>query len=224
MFLTEEMMRQPWIALEYVVLDLEGTGAQHKQNEGIVDIAGIVVRSGEITEQQFRQRLNPEIEIPPFIAKIHGIRNKDVEKEPIFNDIRADLFHFLNGQILVAHNASVEWRVLHFKLPDYQPPAIFDTLRLSRALYPNACKHSLDDIIERFQIENELKRLLPDFSRRHTALFDACATALVFLRMLGEQKERVITLGDLASICALYPKHGKSKKQNEAPKQLTLFD
>ncbi len=162
MFLSEEIRQQSWMTIEYVVLDLEGTGAQHKEKEGIVDIAGVLVKSGEIGITKFQKRLNPEIEIPPFISKIHGIWNKDVETEPIFNEIKEELLKFLNGQILIAHNASVEWRVLNFKLPEYQPPVILDTLRLSRKLYPNLSQHNLDALIKNFQLEGvDLAKLSP---------------------------------------------------------------
>ncbi len=72
-------------------------------------------------------------------------------------------------------------------------------------------------------LEGKLRELLPNLSR-HTALFDAYATAIVFLRILSEQKEKIFTVNDLINLCALRLKKDKSKKEDTTPKQLTLFD
>ena len=139
MQLDQSSLKNKWNSFEYVALDLEGTGPQHKEKEGIVDIAGVLIRGGRVTSERYQQLLNPEISIPPYISRIHGIYDKDVVDKPGFSEIQDDLGAFLKDRILIAHNASVERRVLRFKMPSYVPLVILDTLKLSRQLY-SACR------------------------------------------------------------------------------------
>jgi DNA polymerase III epsilon subunit-like protein len=201
MHLTEQTINKRWDSFEYVVLDLEGTGAQHKEKEGIVDIAAIIVRDGQVSNESYQRLLNPGIQIPPFISAIHGIYDKDVVDKPLFEDISSDLEAFLDGHILVAHNASVERRVLRLKLPKYRPPAILDTLKLAKAVYKQSPKHGLDQVIELCRLDSLLAQLAR--YRRHTAYYDATATAHAFIRMIQESSPGIVTLEDLMSLCAL---------------------
>jgi DNA polymerase III epsilon subunit-like protein len=201
MYLTKQTIKKHWDSFEYVVLDLEGTGAQHKEMEGIVDIAAILVRNGQVTSEFYQRLLDPSIMIPPFISRIHGIYDKDVVGKPLFEDIRLELEGFLADHILVAHNACVERRVLKPKLPAYRPPAILDTLKLSKALFKQSPKHGLDQLINLCKLDSTLSQL--GHQKRHTAYYDAMATAHAFVYMVKEASSDVTTLEDLLNLCAL---------------------
>ncbi len=178
-----------WTELEYVVLDLEGTGAQHREREGIVDIAGILVKDGAVTQEHFSYLLNPEISIPPFISRIHGITDRDVQGKPPLAEVKNDILAFFDGRILVSHNAPVERRVLRFRLPEFEPKAILDTLKMSRAAYRDEKKHSLDEVIKRLNLEPLLS--CGANTKRHTAYYDTLATAHSFIvlvqRLIGKE-------------------------------------
>ena len=68
----------PWRNSNFIVLDLEGTGAQHKEREGIVEIAAIPIKNKQLTSNYYYKLINPKIDIPPMISRIHGLKNKDV--------------------------------------------------------------------------------------------------------------------------------------------------
>ena len=181
--LTSEYTKK-WTECDYVVLDLEGTGAQHRDKEGIVDIAGILVKDGVVTQEHFSYLLNPEISIPPFISRIHGITDRDVQGRPTLAEVKKDIFAFCDRRILVSHNAPIERRVLRFRLPEFEPLALLDTLKMSRSAYREEKKHGLDEVIKRLNLQSFLP--CGTGAKRHTAYYDAVATAHAFV-VLAEQ-------------------------------------
>jgi DNA polymerase III epsilon subunit family exonuclease len=201
----------PWGNSNFIVLDLEGTGAQHKEREGIVEIAAIQINNKQLTSNYFYKLLNPQIDIPPMISRIHGLKNKDLENEPIFDSVKIELFDFLNNKILLGHNVNVDYRVLKLKMPNYTPSLILDTKKISKHFWKNEPKHGLDDLIERFQIENLLTDL-PIKRNRHSAYYDAYATGIIFLKMLEEKFTEETTLKTVADLCSIYSEPDKSNQ------------
>lgn len=195
MNITTNEYGQPWSASQYLVLDLEGTGAQHRENEGIVHIAGVVVKDGVVTGEHFSHLLDPEISIPFFISRIHGITDKETQGMPKFKEVKDDILAFIEDRIVVSHNASVERRVLRFRLPEYEPSIMLDTLKMSRAAYPGEKGHSLDAVIKRLQLESLISSV---DSKKHSALYDAMATAHAFVSLATRLAGATGTLQQLA--------------------------
>lgn len=202
----------------YVVVDYEGTGSKAGVSEGVVEIAAVAVfQSNIVGKLEFR--LNPEIPIPPHISRIHGIYDEHVVGSPSLNEVRPNLAGFLNGMLLVAHNASVERRMLEHSFPDLRIAGLLDSLRLSRKLFPQEQRHGLDALITRFALEGRLAEVCPGLDR-HSALFDAQATALAFLHLLDEVGPEC-TVDQIVSMC------GIATSLTSAPipdPQRTLFD
>src|SRR5262245_41833303 len=48
MLIDQSTLNNHWNHFEYVSLDLEGTGPQHWEREGIVDIAGVLILDGRV--------------------------------------------------------------------------------------------------------------------------------------------------------------------------------
>jgi DNA polymerase III epsilon subunit-like protein len=205
-----EIFAQDWRSFEYAVVDIEGTGAQHREKEGIVDIAVVIVQSGSVSERQYHQLLDPGIKIPIFVSKIHGIYDKDVSGRPTFENIRPSLEQFLGQRFLVAHNASVERRVLHSKLPTYQPQLIFDTLKMARALYGSGYRHGLEELINRLGLRSALPTT-GGVAKHHGALYDASAAAHAFVHMAYENFPGGCPLEDLAEMCAIERNAGSNR-------------
>lgn len=192
----------PWWKSRFIVLDLEGTGAQHKEKEGIVEIAAIEIGNKEVTSNYYYKLLNPQINIPPMVSRIHGLKNKDLENEPIFENIKSELFEFINGKILVGHNVNIDFRLLKLKMPNYVPSLVLDTKKISKHFWNNAPKHGLDDLIERFEIQDLLIDI-PIKRNRHSAFFDAYATGIVFLKMLIEKFPENTSLKEVSELCSI---------------------
>lgn len=202
----------PWWQLPIIVLDLEGTGAQHKEKEGIVEIAAIEIMNGQISSNSFYSLVNPEIAIPAKISQIHGLQNGDLIAEPIFELIKKPLLNFIDHKILLGHYISVDYRVLRLKMNDYEPALILDTWKLAKFLFKDI-KVSLDNLITHFDIASNIKTS-DNFRGRHSAFYDASATALIFLEMM-KHFDRNTTLKTIIEICSI--------EKEDSSKQGKLF-
>lgn len=192
----------PWINNNFVVLDLEGTGPQHKEREGIVEIAAIQICGKEITSKFFYKLINPEIEIPSVVSRIHGLKNSDLEHEPTFNVIKSELLDFIDNKILIGHNVMIDYRLLKIKMPEYNPSLVLDTQKLSKHFPDVNFRHNLDALIERFQIQDMLIDL-PIKRSRHSAYYDSYATGVVFLKILEKHLPVNASLKDVMDICGV---------------------
>ncbi len=86
------------------VFDLETTGIQITKDR-IVQIAIIkVLPSGERVE--YNQLVNPEMNIPEEIVKIHGISNEMVKDCPKFIEIAQELSEFIGEADLAGYNSN----------------------------------------------------------------------------------------------------------------------
>jgi DNA polymerase-3 subunit epsilon len=155
-----------------VFVDLETTGgnaAYHRVTEvGIVRMA-----AGEVVEE-WSSLVNPECRIPSYIERFTGITNEMVANAPRFADIATVVLGKLQGPphphgvpIFVAHNARFDYSFLRteFRRLDVNFSAkILCTVKLSRRLFPEFPRHSLDAVMERHRLT---------CTARHRALGDA---------------------------------------------------
>jgi exodeoxyribonuclease X len=162
-----------WATLRYVVVDVEGTGQQPPE---LVELAVVPIEGGVVGEQQ-SWLVQPSRPITHLATAVHGIRAGDVAGCPAVPEIAADVLAALDALALVAHNAHVDVGVLRRELPRWEPPEVFDTLKLVRRLVPGLPAYKLGDLVERF----ELAEGLPGGLRPHRATYDALVTARLFM-------------------------------------------
>ena len=94
----------------YCILDIETTGGQFNE-EGITEIA-IYKFDGHEVVDQFISLVNPEKPIQPFVVKLTGINNAMLRSAPKFYEIATRVIEITEGCIVVAHNASFDYRIL----------------------------------------------------------------------------------------------------------------
>jgi len=86
----------------------------------------------------------------PWNQKVHGISSKDVSKAATFEELWSELNPWMEDNILVAHNASFDMRVLRSALTYYELaiPGIdyFCSLNISRKVWKQLPGHSLDSV------------------------------------------------------------------------------
>ena len=123
-----------WTSLSYVVVDVEGNGAQPPD---LVELAVVPIIGGVIGEVS-SWLVRPNTPITHFARKVHGITNDTVAEAPVFDAIKSEVRHALTADGLIAHNAHVDVGVLQRKLAEWECPEIFDTLKLARRLLPDA--------------------------------------------------------------------------------------
>ncbi len=139
-------------------LDIETTGGSHI-NDRITEIALIKIENGALS-LKWETLINPGIIILKRITGLTGISNEMVKNAPNFEDIAGELFSYLSGSIMVAHNARFDLGFLKaaFKrMGGMLRQRTLCTVALSRKLYPHAKGHSLDATVGRFGLTTQLR-------------------------------------------------------------------
>jgi DNA polymerase III subunit epsilon len=148
-----------------VFLDLETTGIT-AHHDRITEVGLVEVERGRIIGE-WSTLVNPGVGIPPAIQALTGITNEMVELAPGFDEIADELWHRLEGKLVVAHNARFDYGFLRneFRRAGMRYCSrVLCTVKLSRRLYPQHARHSLDVLLARHGIACE---------ERHRALGDA---------------------------------------------------
>lgn len=148
-----------------VFVDLETTGAT-ATHDRITEIGIIEVNRGRIISE-WSTLVNPGMSIPPMIQSLTGITNTMVALAPAFEDIHREVLQKLEGKLFIAHNARFDYGFLknEFRRCGITFNArVLCTVKLSRKLYPQHARHSLDTLLERHDLDCEA---------RHRALGDA---------------------------------------------------
>lgn len=175
----------------YVLLDLETTGATPTQDR-ITEI-GLIRYEDGIEVGRWNTLINPEVSISPFIQRLTGITQDMVSHAPTFAQVCETLLQWLDQAVLCAHNVRFDYGFLknEFKRIGITfQKKLLCTVKLSRKLYPQHHSHSLNAIIERFQLI---------CTQRHRAMGDTemmAAFIEVAIREFGEStvQETVKTL------------------------------
>lgn len=137
-----------WTSLNFVVVDVEGNG---RQPPDLVELAAVPIVGGVIGEP-LSWLVKPDAPIKHFATRIHGLTNKDVADCPSFDAISGNVLAALDADALVAHNAHVDLGVLSRKLPDWESPEVFDTLKLARRLVPGLDSYRLGSLVEAYSL------------------------------------------------------------------------
>ena len=160
----------------FVVFDIETTGLSPKECK-ITEIGAIKIEHGEITDK-FSQLINPGVPIPPNITDLTGITDEMVADKPHIDSVLPEFLEFCHGCAVVAHNAQFDCGFIRYNAAELNLEfhnKTIDTLKLSRELFPNERKHSLDAICKRLGVSLE---------NHHRAVDDATATAEIFLKFV----------------------------------------
>ncbi|MGH3782314.1 MAG: 3'-5' exonuclease [Pseudonocardiaceae bacterium] len=162
-----------WTSLNYVVVDVEGNG---QQPPDLVELAAVPIVGGAIGEP-VSWLVRPESSIKHFATRIHGLTHKDVADCPSFEAVKVDVLMALSHPAIVAHNAHVDVDVLSRKMTGWEPPEVFDTLKLARRLMPGLGGYRLGNLVEAFSLAEGL----PDDLSPHRATYDALVAARLFV-------------------------------------------
>ena len=135
---------------DLVFVDLETTGGSAAYDR-ITEVGLVRVTNGELVEE-WSSLVNPECSIPAYIEAFTGIRNDMVRGAPRFTEIAAIVRQKLQGALFVAHNARFDYSFLRSEFLKSQvnfSAQVLCTVKLSRRLFPEYVRHSLDAVMER---------------------------------------------------------------------------
>ena len=172
-----------------IVLDTETTGLEVEQGHRVIEIGAVLLDGRKRTDQHFHTFLNPQRAIDEEAQKVHGISNEQLLNEPEFSEIAEQFLEFVDGGILIIHNAAFDLGFLNAELKraSSQYPKleeiceVEDTLLLARSKFPGQ-RNSLDALSSRFEISGYDRSF-------HGALLDANILADVFIHLTGSQSK-----------------------------------
>ena len=164
----------------YVVLDTETTGGRYNK-EAITEIA-MYKFDGETIVDTYHTLVNPQIEIQEFVVQLTGITNEMVKEAPTFEQIAQGIEDFTKDAVLVAHNASFDYRMLTLSFA--RVGMVFErktlcTVELCKIFLPEEPSHSLGKLSKSLGISLE---------NRHRATGDALATVSLLSLFLSKVK------------------------------------
>jgi DNA polymerase-3 subunit epsilon len=191
-----------WATAPLVALDLEGSGAQDRDNEAILEIAIVTLKAGQPdTVGAYTTLINPGRTIPrrPWISP--GLTTAVLAAAPAPADVEPELAARINGHVLVGHNIGVDWRLLHRRYPAITPTALIDTLRLARHLKLGT-KNSLTALTTQLELTLQVERLAAG-SQPHRALWDTIAAALLLPALIEKAWPDGASLADLLDLAAI---------------------
>ncbi len=159
-----------------VVVDVETTGLDYTR-EKIIEFAGVKLVNGKIKEK-FETLINPHHHIRKSSQAIHGISEDDLKDAPEEEEIYPEIFKFLEGATIVAHNAIFDFSFLNRTSKRlYNKPLennYTDTQMMFKEVYPQYESCGLDTLVSVFGKSNE---------QRHRAMGDAMALAKCYPKL-----------------------------------------
>ena len=190
--------------LEFVVFDTETTGFHPYSGDEIISIGAVRFFNGDI-QDSFHTLVRPLKKVPMEIEQLTGIFNDQLHDQPLILDALYQFLQFSSQSYLVAHSADFDLHFLNIPLKKQlglkikQP--IIDTMNIAYHIHPKWETHSLDQLLEHYQIPIE---------NRHTAIGDAKMTAKLFSCFLQQLETRgITTIGalkrNMPSVCRQAP-------------------
>ncbi|MBP6127874.1 exonuclease domain-containing protein [Flavobacterium sp.] len=168
----------------YTIIDIETTGGQYNE-EGITEIA-IYKFDGHEVVDQFISLVNPEKPIQPFVVKLTGINSAMLRSAPKFYEVAKRIIEITEGSIVVAHNASFDYRILQMEFRrlgfDFKKPTLC-TVELAKKIIPDLPSYSLGKLVRSLGIP---------MADRHRASGDAMATVKLFKMLLAKDLTKEI--------------------------------
>ena len=139
-----------------VFLDVETTGLSVDHGAKVCEIAMLKTENG--VETEFCTLVNPGYPILPKYSQIHGITNTMVKDAPRFEDIAKNIVDFIDGYVLVCHNAPFDLGFISKQIMEsgIASPEMYylDTLIISRQ-YFSFQSNKLGDIARTLDVEVE---------------------------------------------------------------------
>ncbi|MEC8238813.1 MAG: exonuclease domain-containing protein, partial [Bacteroidota bacterium] len=191
----------------YVVVDVETTGGKYGE-EGITEIAIYKFDGLEIIDQLI-SLINPEKPIQPFVENLTGINDRMLRNAPKFYEIAKRIVEITTDCVLVAHNASFDYRMLQTEFDrlgfDFERKTLC-TVELSKKLIPD---------VESYKLGKLARSLGIPLSDRHRAAGDARATLDLLKILLHKDGEKHIVKNLIKS-------HSNTKKPKHLLKLLKI--
>lgn len=174
--------------VRFVAIDFETTGLYPYQDR-VVEVGAVAFRMEQaddewiaIEEGRYETLVNPQRPIPPEVSAIHGIDDLAVSTAPTFAQAAGKLLPFLEGSILVAHNAPFD---MGFLLAETARAGIekpgnpaYDTIAIAKTAISGLPSYSLKALAASFGLEQTAAHRGGDDARVCMELFIRCVNLI----------------------------------------------
>jgi len=171
-----------------VIFDFETTGLDSRRDQ-IIEIGGLLTENGRIVDE-FSSLINPDQPLTDTIVKITGITDAMLQDQPRIDQVLPEFLKFIEGSILVAHNAEFDMGFLKAaaeRLGFQLDWPCFCTLKLARELLPELESKNLDTLAKHFGLS---------FEARHRSIGDCKVTSAVLQSMLQGGSSKLLVWKD----------------------------
>ncbi|MBA2176653.1 3'-5' exoribonuclease [Halobacillus locisalis] len=181
---SRDVLDIPLDELPVVVFDLETTGFYPYHGDSILSVGAVKVEGMTVRrEESFYSLVNQEQDPSREIEELTGITGEMVADAPSLRDVLNDFYAYVKGDVLVAHHANHEKQFMShatwLALKKSFQHRIVDTAFLTKIAHQEKKLVSLDECCAHYEIEIE---------QRHHALYDALATAELWVQSVAELK------------------------------------
>ena len=159
---------------------------------------GISVMEYGAVEEAYYSLVRPDPWIGPWDRRniaVHGIHPEDTLRAPEFPAVYRDILPLLENSIVCAHNARFDMKCLRATclLHGRRVPYIrwFDTLELSRRVFPDMAHHRLNDMCEALHIGLD----------HHNAASDAQGCLMIVAHVM--ERSGIYDIGELLKECGV---------------------
>ncbi len=165
----------------FVCFDLETTGLS-ANNDKITEIGAVKVKNGEVVDT-FSTFVDPGRPIPSKIVELTGITDSMVKGAPSQHDAVRAFLQFVDGAVLVAHNAPFDTSFIRMACENMGETYCYtavDTVAIARAILPDIKNVKLDTVASYLRLGS---------FNHHRAVDDAEMLTRIFIelcRRLGD--------------------------------------
>ena len=132
---------------DFAAIDFE---TANFNRSSVCSVGIVIVRNGEIIDS-FYSLIQPEPNYYNYqCSQVHGLCQEDTEDAPVFPKVWKKIEPKIAGLPLVAHNKPFDesclkavFRVYQMDYPDYE---FYDTLCVSRRVFPRLANHQLQTV------------------------------------------------------------------------------
>lgn len=143
------------LPMKFIAFDLETTGTLAGIDR-IVEVGFVRFNNGQPVDR-FACLVDPEMPIPEAASRVNGISNDMVKGKPKIESLLEPLTEYCGQDPLVAHNANFDYQFLLADFKKFEIPAplgtVFDTLPLSRKVYPGLMSYRLASVAKHLNIQ-----------------------------------------------------------------------
>ena len=166
---------------DYVVIDLEMTGLNPKQDK-IIEVGAVRIRNHKI-EAELSILVNPHRPLNEKVKELTGISDEDLMQGMEIENALEQTLRFLGEDVLVGHNIIFDYSFLKQEAVNQRKPfekSGVDTLKLARRFLPAEQKKTLEALCSHYEIER---------NKGHRASYDAEMTWKLYEHLIADYEK-----------------------------------